>query len=178
MESLPIRLVIVDIDGTLTDGGYYVTNDAVMKKYNTKDFVGMFMLHQVGVKFGVITGEKDRQLVINRFAMAAPYIPEEDVYTDAMDKLSAAEDLIKRHNVPWSAVAFIGDELNDLELLKTVGFPGCPADATREVYNFVAMAEDGFTCLRGGGQGAVREFCEAVLAINGYKPFWQLKKEN
>jgi 3-deoxy-D-manno-octulosonate 8-phosphate phosphatase (KDO 8-P phosphatase) len=83
MESLPIRLVIVDIDGTLTDGGYYVTNDAVMKKYNTKDFVGMFMLHQVGVKFGVITGEKDRQLVINRFAMAAPYIPDVDVYTDA-----------------------------------------------------------------------------------------------
>lgn len=126
-----IKLFLSDIDGTLTDGGmYYSENGDELKKFNTRDGMGMNMLQKRGIKVGIITSE-DRQLNQRR---------AEKLHIDFFSqgkvdggKLQVATEIVEKMGISLSEVAYIGDDINCLQLLSSVGFAGCPSDAAEKI---------------------------------------------
>ena len=152
-----IKLLITDVDGVLTDGGmYYSKNGESLKKFNTKDGMGIEILVNNGIVPVILTKEKS-DIVLKR----AEKLKIKEVHIDVKNKLEKAEEIIKKYNVGFGAVVFIGDDINDIQLLKKVGFSCCPFDAVEEVKNVVSQV-----CKAKGGEGVVREVVEIVLAIN------------
>ncbi|MCX6138238.1 MAG: HAD hydrolase family protein [Ignavibacteriales bacterium] len=152
-----IKLLATDVDGVLTDSGmYYLENGEEMKKFNSRDGMGMVLLREYGIRVAIITRE-DTKLVERR----AIKLKITDLFQGVRDKEVAMETLMKRHSLTWDDVAFIGDDVNDLELLKRVGFAAAPADAApqnRKIVHYVTQKK--------GGEGCVREICDMLLEIN------------
>ena len=149
-----IKMFLTDCDGVLTDGGmYYTENGDEMKKFNTRDGMGLSLLHEHGIITGIITGEK-AELVRNRGSK----LELDEVLLGVSNKLESAEELAKKYNVSLAEIAYIGDDLNDVELLKNVGFSACPSDATDEVKSVVEYISS-----KKGGEGAVRDFIHWIL---------------
>jgi 3-deoxy-D-manno-octulosonate 8-phosphate phosphatase (KDO 8-P phosphatase) len=152
-----IKLLATDVDGVLTDSGmYYSENGDEMKKFNTRDGMGMVMLRECGIKVAIITREDTK--IVERRAMKLKIT---DLFQGTRDKVAAMEMLMKRHGLRWEEVAYIGDDVNDLEVLKRVGFAVAPADAApqnKKVVHFVTQKK--------GGEGCVREICDMLLEIN------------
>lgn len=149
-----IKMFLTDCDGCLTDGGmYYSENGDELKKFNTLDGMGFRLLQEKGILTGVITGEK-RRLNHRRSEKLHLDILEEGI----QNKLSIVEQLCEKYDISLQNVAFVGDDLNDLEVIKMVGF-GC------SVKNGVAMVKDAamYVSSRTGGQGAVREIIEIIV---------------
>jgi 3-deoxy-D-manno-octulosonate 8-phosphate phosphatase (KDO 8-P phosphatase) len=152
-----IKLLAADVDGVLTDAGmYYSDNGQEMKKFNVHDGMGMVMLREAGFKVAIITRE-DTKIVEHR----AMKLKITDLFQGARDKVAAMETLMKRHGLQWDEVAFIGDDVNDLELLKRVGFAAAPADAMPQNKKAVHYVTE-----KKGGEGCVREICDMLLAIH------------
>ena len=150
-----IRLLATDVDGVLTDAGmYYSESGEELKKFNTRDGMGMKLLQRAGVITALITME-DTKLVARRGAKLA--IPE--VHQGVQDKLTVLRDLSSKYGLTLKEVAFIGDDVNDLEALKAVGFSAAPADGLPIVLKAV-----GYVCHKKGGEGVVREVADLVLA--------------
>lgn len=149
-----IKMFLTDSDGTLTDGGmYYSENGESFKKFNTRDGMGMRLLKESGIITGIITGE-DSQIVIKR----GRKLGVDEIIVGAADKVKAAQDLCQKYGFTMKQIAFIGDDLNDVDLLAAVGLAICPADAMQEAKNIAAYITEA-----SGGQGAVREAAEYVL---------------
>lgn len=150
MNSEKIRALIMDVDGTLTDGGIYVGEAGeVMKRFDVKDGYGIHnMLPEMDIVPIIITGRKS-EIVVNRCRELGIL----DVVQGSKDKVSDMKRLLKDKGIELSEVAYMGDDLNDLECMKLVGVRGCPADAVQEIKE----VSDIVTCSR-GGYGAVREF--------------------
>lgn len=149
-----IKMFLSDCDGCLTDGGmYYSENGDELKKFNTLDGMGMKLLREKGVLTGIITSEK-RELNRRRSKKLQLDIFEEGV----KDKLGVVEKLCKKYNVDLQNVAYVGDDINDLAVIKAVGF-GC------SVMNGVKDVKEAarYVTHRPGGQGAVREVIDIVL---------------
>lgn len=151
------KLVITDIDGVWTDGGMYYTSEGdVMKRFSVKDGWGVFFLRELGIPVVIMTGENS-PLVQKR----ADKLKIAHCYLGVNDKLAKAREVCAELGVELSDVAFIGDDLNDIHLLRAVGFSSSPCNTPeyvkREV-NFVTEAH--------GGYGAFREFVEKILADN------------
>ena len=152
-----IKLFLSDVDGTLTDGGmYYSENGDELKKFNTRDGMGFQMLRERGIKTGIITSEN---MALNKRRF-------EKLKVDFLvqgkrngGKLEAALEICAQLNIGLANVAFIGDDVNDVELLSKVGFAACPNDACEEV-KIVPEIE---LMTRNGGQGCVREVVEIIL---------------
>jgi YrbI family 3-deoxy-D-manno-octulosonate 8-phosphate phosphatase len=158
-----VKLFITDLDGTLTDGGYLVHPQlkGYGRFFNTKDFLGMMLLHQSGVEVAVVTTA--RQASIEQFERAGKYI---QVSAGIHDKYNhVREKYVDSGRFQWEEIAFIGDDLNDLELLNAVGLSACPSDAAELVRESIQKREDSYILLNGGGKGAVREFCDIVLLM-------------
>jgi 3-deoxy-D-manno-octulosonate 8-phosphate phosphatase (KDO 8-P phosphatase) len=157
-ELSKIKLFITDIDGVMTDAGmYYTENGDELKKFSTYDGMGLKMLMKLGVKTGIITGE-DRLLNKKR----AEKIGVDYLYQGIADKLNTASLLCKKIGVSLSEVAYIGDDINDLELLEACGIAACPANAMKSVKaipNIIHLEKK-------GGDGAVREFIELLIERN------------
>ena len=151
-----IRLVLLDVDGVMTDGRlYYGPQGEVMKAFDVKDGHGIVLLRD-HVEFGVISGRPgvvaEARLRDLRF---------KHLVFGQRDKLAGYAQLA-RLGIPDEEVAYMGDDTNDVPLLRTVGLSACPADAhpdVREAVHFVARAP--------GGRGAVRELCDLVLRAKG-----------
>ena len=159
MTSLPpIRLLVLDVDGTLTDGGIYMGPDGeVCKRFSVKDGLGLKMLRAAGVEVAILTGRESR-IVANR----AAELGIARVVQGASNKPDALRALAAETGVPLAETGYMGDDLNDLAAMKLCGLRACPADAApevRAVCRFVAEAA--------GGQGAVRQFCDAWLRSAG-----------
>lgn len=149
-----IKVFLTDVDGVLTDCGmYYSELGDEIKKFNTRDGVGLRKLQQNGIKVGIITGENTK-IVENR----AKKLNVDYLFQGCADKLSLVRNLASNIGVSFEEIAFIGDDVNDLELLKVVGCSACPADARPEV---ALVVTERLRC-KGGG-GAVREFAELIL---------------
>jgi 3-deoxy-D-manno-octulosonate 8-phosphate phosphatase (KDO 8-P phosphatase) len=149
-----IRLFATDVDGVLTDGGmYYAESGDEWKKFNTRDGMGIKLLQRAGIITAIVTQERTK-LVARRAEKLA--IPE--VHQGVMDKLSLVRDMAVRYGLTLSQVAYIGDDINDLETLKAVGFSATPADGMPQI----AAAVD-YICKKKGGEGAVRELTEMIL---------------
>jgi YrbI family 3-deoxy-D-manno-octulosonate 8-phosphate phosphatase len=153
-----IRLFATDVDGVLTDAGmYYAESGDEWKKFNTRDGMGIKLLQRAGIITAIVTQERTK-LVARRAEKLA--IPE--LHQGVMDKLSCLREMAARHGLTLSQVAYIGDDINDLEALKVVGFSASPADGMPQI----AAAVD-YVCQKKGGEGAVREIVEMILEAQG-----------
>lgn len=153
-----IKLFVTDIDGTLTDGGmYYSENGDELKKFNTRDGMGFGMLRDAGIKTAIVTSE-DRELNRRRAKkMKIDYLVQGK--RDG-GKLAAVAVIIKELDISMEEVAYIGDDINCVELLSSVGMAACPADSceiVKKVPGILKMEKK-------GGEGCVREFCEKILS--------------
>ena len=158
--SLP-KLFLSDIDGVWTDGGmYYDQTGNEWKKFNTSDSAGVLFAHKLNIPVGIITGE-DTQIVKNR----AEKLKIDYLFMGIQNKVSIAETIIKELGISWANVAYIGDDINDIPLLKKVGFSATPANAPQYIKEIVS-----YTCLKSGGKGAFREFVEKILFNNNINP--------
>lgn len=154
-EKIPeIKMFLTDCDGCLTDGGmYYSENGDELKRFNALDGMGFRLLREKGILIGVITGEK-KELNRRRSKKLNLDILEQGV----QDKLCMVEKLCQKYDISLQNVAYIGDDINDLDVIKAVGF-GCSVPNGIEEVKKAAM----YVTKRWGGQGAVREVIDKVL---------------
>lgn len=150
-----IKVFLTDVDGVLTDAGmYYTESGDEFKKFNTHDGMGLKLIREAGVKTGIITTENTR--IVER---RAAKLRVDHLFQGSSDKVAAAREIIEKEGVSWEEVAYIGDDVNCLELLKKVGLPACPANALPRI-----KAIPGILRLeKSGGDGAVREFIEWIM---------------
>ncbi|MEE3485720.1 MAG: HAD family hydrolase [Bacteroidales bacterium] len=152
-----IKLFLADVDGTLTDAGmYYSENGDELKKFNTRDGLGFRLLKEAGVKTGIITSENTK-IVENR----AKKLNIDYLYQGQLDggKLNIAKVICKKENISLDEVAYIGDDVNCIDLLSAVGFAACPADAHSQVKAIPGIVQ----MQSNGGEGCVREWIDIIL---------------
>lgn len=160
--SKPIRYLVMDVDGTLTDGKIYMgANGELMKAFDIKDGYGIHdMLMPGGVEPVIITG-RFSDILKNR----CDELGITNLFQGVKDKVARLQSFLDEQNGEMSEVAYIGDDLNDLECIKIVrnegGLTGSPFNAAREVSHAV-----NYKCKAKGGEGAVREFIEYILKKN------------
>ena len=151
------KLVLTDIDGVWTDGGmYYDQNGNEWKKFNTSDSAGILLLNVLNIPCGIITGETTR-IVQHR----ANKLRIQMVYQGVKDKLEVAQRICGQMQISLQDVAYIGDDITDLRLLKSVGFSAAPANAP----DYIKTEVDYVVNCR-GGEGAFRVFVEHILREN------------
>ena len=149
-----IKMILMDVDGTLTDGTLLVLPDGEeLKTYNVKDGTGILLAHLAGLKTGIITGKISKSL-----EKRAEKLKIFEVYQGILDKKRILEEILDKNKLNLDQTAYIGDDLGDLEVIKAVGLAGAVADAHPEVKKF-----SHFICSTAGGKGAVREFIEFIL---------------
>ena len=153
-----IKLLILDVDGVMTDGRIIFDSNGVESKFfNVKDGHGIKMAQRSGIEFGIISGRQS-QVVANR----AAELGIAHVYQKALDKLSPYLDILEKTGLDDSQVAFMGDDVIDIPVLRRVGFAAAPADAVEEVLPHVH-----FITKNRGGWGAVREVCDLLIKGQG-----------
>lgn len=152
-----IKLFITDIDGTLTDGGmYYSENGDELKKFNTRDGMGIQKLREAGVKTAIITSE-DRQLNQRRAEkLKVDFVRQGKVNGG---KVAVAKEIANELGISMQEVSYIGDDVNCVELLNIVGLAACPADASEKV----KLVPGIHVMSKKGGEGCVREFIEKLV---------------
>lgn len=147
-------MILMDVDGTLTDGTLLVLPDGEeLKSYNVKDGTGILLAHLAGLKTGIITGKISKSL-----EKRAEKLKILEVYQGILDKKKVLDRILENSNLSSEQIAYIGDDLGDLEVIKSVGLAGSVADAHPEV-----KKHSHFICSTPGGKGAVREFIEFIL---------------
>jgi len=156
-----IRLFVTDVDGVLTDGGmYYSESGQEMKKFNVWDGMGIKLLQAAGVLTGIITA-LDTNLVAQRGIDLK--IPE--VHQGVQNKLDVLQRLADKHGLKFQEIAYMGDDINDLAALQSVGFSASPANGRPEIRQAVHHI-----CKAKGGEGAVREIVDLILQAKGVMP--------
>ena len=158
-----IRLVVLDVDGVMTDGGLYIgaSRDGVaveLKRFDVQDGLGIKMMAKAGIQVAIVSG---------RFSEAtnlrAAELGVTDVFQDpGARKIPILQELLASKEVDWEDVAFVGDDLADLSVLRRVGLAATVSNGVLEVRRVATWQSS-----RSGGQGAVREFAEALLRARG-----------
>ena len=152
-----MKLFLTDIDGVWTDGGmYYDKLDNEFKKFNTSDSAGVLFLKLLDIPTGIITGE-NTSIVKRR----AEKLKLKHCFLGIKDKVRVAENLINELGIEWKDVAYIGDDINDILLLRKVGLSACPASSPEYV-----KKEVDWILKKNGGEGVFREFVEKFLGQN------------
>jgi 3-deoxy-D-manno-octulosonate 8-phosphate phosphatase (KDO 8-P phosphatase) len=161
-----VKWILMDVDGTLTDGTLLILPDGEeLKAYNVKDGLGIFLANLAGLKTGIITGKSSKSL-----EKRAENLRIQELHQGILDKKSVLFDILERNGVNAQEVAYIGDDLGDLEVIKSVGLAGAVADAHPEV-----KKHSHYICSHPGGKGAVREFIEFILSSQNK---WNTIQEN
>jgi len=158
-----IRLVALDVDGVLTDGGIYLgaseSGERVeMKRFEITDGMGIRLLQEAGIQVAIVTGRESAAVRLRAEELGIVECHQDRTAA----KLPIMQALIARLQIGWDSVAFLGDDLPDLPLLRRVGLPAAVGNAVAEV-----RAEAHWVAGRRGGAGAVREFAEALLVGRG-----------
>ncbi len=155
--SKTIKLFATDVDGVLTDAGmYYDNNGNELKKFNTHDGMAFKILKEKGIFTAMITSEKTNIVKLRASKLQADYLFQG---VKGGEKLEVLKKICIEKNMSLSEVAYIGDDINDYNVLSSVGFPACPMNAITNIKNI-----EGITHLsKSGGDGAVREFVELLL---------------
>lgn len=150
-----IRLLVMDVDGTLTDGKIYIgSSGEVFKAFNVKDGYALVQCDKYQITTAIITG-KTSEIVATR----AKELKIAEVFQGIKDKEAVLESILEKYGYSWDEVAYIGDDENDLCCIKKCGYSACPADAL----DCVISAVD-YVCRRNGGDGAVREMLDKIFA--------------
>lgn len=159
MGVLP-KLILTDIDGVWTDGGmYYDQTGNELKRFHTYDSAGVLFAHRLNIPVGIITGE-DTEIVARR----AKKLKIDYLYQGVGDKLSKAMDLCLQLGITLQEVAYLGDDIGDIELLKNVRWSGVPSSAP----NYIRSIANIHLSKR-GGEGVFREFVETLIQDSGYE---------
>lgn len=157
-----IRLVCFDVDGVLTDGGVILGDvggtRAELKRYDIQDGLGIKMLQQTGILTAIITGRESESVALRAKELAV----DEVVQDNQARKVTALRRILERRGIDWAEVAFVGDDLPDLGVMRLVGLPVCVGNAALEARQAAKVALS-----KNGGAGAVREFCELLLRARG-----------
>ena len=155
---MDIKYLIMDVDGTLTDGKIYMgANGEIMKCFNAKDgYAIAHLLPEHGINPVIITG-RTSEILLRR----CEELHITKVYQNVSDKAEKLRELMEEEKISETQIAYIGDDLNDLSIMKLSGLVGCPSDAAKEVQEI-----SDYHCAAKGGEGAVREFIEWILANN------------
>ena len=160
--ALRIKLVLLDVDGVLTDNGVYVGESedgryVEMKRFNILDGLGIRLLRDAGMTVALVSGRKS--------AASTRRARELDIECRQADrgyKMDAVNDLMQKHSVAWEEVAWVGDDLPDMSAMRKVGLPVAVANAVPAIHAVSLWATS-----KNGGDGAVREFAEALLEARG-----------
>ncbi|MBN2885682.1 MAG: 3-deoxy-manno-octulosonate-8-phosphatase KdsC [Chromatiaceae bacterium] len=157
-RAAAIRLVIFDVDGVLTDGTLFLGDDGQeYKAFHSRDGHGMVMLRQSGIALAVITGRTSRVVSLRMEGLGVQHI-----YQGQREKLPAYEELKGRLALDDSQIAYVGDDVVDLPVMRRVGLAVAVADAHPQV-----LAEAHWRTSLPGGRGAARELCELILDAQG-----------
>lgn len=160
MNSLlaTIKLLLLDVDGVLTDGSItYSDSGEQIKTFNSRDGLGLRLLMDSGVRVGIITGRRSKALRYRCENLGITLL-----FDDIKDKSTALEKIIHQTKIPACNIAFIGDDLIDLPVMKKIGISICVSDAPEEL-----KKHSHIITTREGGRGAVREICESILKAKG-----------
>ena len=153
-EIPEIKMFLTDCDGCLTDGGmYYSEHGDELKKFNTRDGMGFALLRNKGIVTGIVTSEN-----VDLNKRRAQKLKLDVLEAGCKDKVAAVKALCEKYAISLENVAYIGDDINDLDVIKMVGYGCCPADAmpqVRDVAEYVTKAK--------GGEGVIREIVEAII---------------
>lgn len=199
---MAIKFALFDIDGCLTDGGYYASSKPLVlssleaghevykvedsfyfRRFNTKDFLGIQLLHDAGIRTAIITTSV--YPCESQFKRACP---STEVFAGVNDKYefvrSTFVEPISEGNLQtcrliytWDELTFMGDEINDARLLESVGLAACPFDAVPEIKKIVERHENGWILSKKGGDGCVREFTDMIRKIENIPATWCNWKE-
>jgi 3-deoxy-D-manno-octulosonate 8-phosphate phosphatase (KDO 8-P phosphatase) len=149
-----IKMILMDVDGTLTDGTLMVMPDGEeLKSYHVKDGLGILLAYVAGFKTGIITGKTSKAL-----DKRAARLKITELYQGILEKKKVFFEILGKHSLKPEEIAYIGDDLGDLEVIKLSGFSGAVADA-----HPLIKKHSHFLCDNPGGRGAVREFIEFIL---------------
>lgn len=153
-----IKLVLTDNDGVLTDTGVYYSDDGeVMKRFSIRDGMGVERLRNVlGIETGIITGELSGSVLKRAEKLNIIYL-----YRGVKDKKVLLNEILAGLKLEKENIAFIGDDVNDIELINEVGLSASPSDGTVFVKDIVH-----YICHNKGGNGAFREFAELIISLN------------
>jgi 3-deoxy-D-manno-octulosonate 8-phosphate phosphatase (KDO 8-P phosphatase) len=158
-----VGLVILDVDGVMTDGGIYLRASesgerTEMKRFEITDGLGVVMLQKAGIEVAIVTGRRSEVV-----AMRARELNIEDVHQDPKArKLPVVREMLESRGLEWENAAFLSDDLADIPVLRRVGLPVAVANAVPEVRSIARWRTS-----KPGGNGAVREFAEALLKARG-----------
>jgi len=156
-----IRLVALDVDGVLTDGGiWYTERGDELKRFDVRDGQGLVLLREAGVLTAVIT--RRRSEVVERRADELGIV---EVHQGATDKRAVLQSLLARRAIPPSAAVYVGDDVGDLPAMQLVGFPVAVSDAVPPVKRAAA-----YITHTAPGHGAIRELCDLILSAKQRKP--------
>lgn len=149
-----IKLIVLDVDGTLTDGKLYISNSGEeMKAFNVKDGLAITKAFSLGKEVAIITGKTS-----NIVSLRAKELGIKEVHQGIKNKIAVLNEILKKYNITYENVAYMGDDLIDLEVMKKSKLSGAPKDSVTEI---LEIAD--FISTKNGGDGAVREFIEYIL---------------
>ena len=155
-----IKLFLTDVDGCLTDGGmYYSANGDEMKRFCVYDGMGMVMLRKAGIKCGILTSETTDIVVRRAKKLNLDYLRMGVGAHNDTSKLDAAKQICAELGIGLKEVCYVGDDVNDLDLLREVGLAACPKSALPAVKNLPGI----LILEHNGGEGAIRELCDKIL---------------
>lgn len=153
-----IRLLVLDVDGTMTDGGvYYDSTGNELKKFAIKDGAGIMLARAAGMQVMICTGRECEAVRRRAQDLHIDYL-----FQNVHDKAAFLSQFMAEHSLTKQDVAYCGDDLNDLTAMALCGFVACPADAAPEV-----KARADYQCPQRGGEGAVRGAVEHILRTDG-----------
>ncbi|MDW7996502.1 MAG: HAD hydrolase family protein [Bacteroidota bacterium] len=156
-----VRLLVTDVDGTLTDGTvYYSDTGEHLRRFHVHDGLGIELLHRAGIVVAFVTKEYAPAAHARAQKLRVQYC-----LLQVEDKAASVVAMARELGIALQHIAYIGDDLTDLPAIRLVGVSACPADAYAELRKHVD-----YVCTRSGGNGAVREFCDLILAAQGSIP--------
>ncbi len=161
MSAKNVKLLVLDVDGVLTDGKLYIGSDQVeYKPFHTKDGMGVSLVRYAGIKTAIITGRKSKAV-----EKRANELKIDFVYQGIHNKQEVLNEILDSLSLTMEEVCYVGDDINDLPVLRKAGFSCSPNDGVaivKETVDFVTSAN--------GGNGAVREVVETILSAQGDFP--------
>jgi 3-deoxy-D-manno-octulosonate 8-phosphate phosphatase (KDO 8-P phosphatase) len=158
LDLANIKLLLLDVDGVMTDGRIIYDNEGgETKAFDVKDGHGLKLIQRAGIKVGIITGRESKVV-----ARRAAELGIDLVYQGIKDKTQPFRDILDKLSLTAEEIAYIGDDIVDLPVMRQVGFAATVADAMEDVKAYADMV-----AVRSGGRGAVREICDFLLKNSG-----------
>lgn len=147
-----VKLVITDVDGVLTDGGiYYSSKGEALKKFNTRDSMGMELLRKINIPTILMT--RENSIIVKKRSLKM----KTELYMKIQNKKDCLSKICSKYDITSNNIAYIGDDINDLEIMKFVGISAAPNDAIKDV-----KLISNYICKLKGGEGAFREFANFI----------------